>query len=256
MRPAWTSRKASNVAKSWNWSYSKLKNYETCPRRHYEIDVAKNYVEKKEPGGPLDWGDKVHDAMKRALTGQAPVAPDGSGIVVGAPGTLPPEMSSYQPWIERVKRGPGTLLVEQKYAITADFKATQYFANNVWLRSIGDVVRVHGDVGLTIDWKTGRRKEDSVQLLLVAQCLFSFYPLLKVVRSEFVWLQEDSFEEGRSTEIVTRQSLALAWVGILDRVAALEEANKALAFPPKPGALCQKYCAVTSCPFHGKDGRR
>ncbi len=29
--------------KEWSWSYSKLKNYEVCPKRHYEVDVLKNY---------------------------------------------------------------------------------------------------------------------------------------------------------------------------------------------------------------------
>lgn len=236
------------MVKVWNWSYSKLKNYETCPRRHYEIDVAKNYAEKKVPGGPLDWGDKVHTAMADALTDAAPKAPDGSGIVVGLPGQLPPEMSSYQHWIEKVKQGPGRLLTEQKYAITEDFKATQYFANNVWYRGIGDVVRVNGDVGLILDWKTGSKKEDPVQLLLMAQCLFSFYPLLRVVRSEFIWLQDDD----HSQEIITRQRLALEWVGILDRVAALKDANTAQSYPPKAGALCKKWCVVQSCPFWGK----
>lgn len=239
------------MAKSFNWSYSKIKNYETCAKRYYEIDVAKNFAEAKVPGGPLDWGDKVHFAMAAALRNEAPLAPDGSKIVVGAPGTLPPEMASYQHWIDKFKKGPGHLLVEQKYAITKDFGATQYFANNVWYRGIGDVVRVDGPVGLIGDWKTGAVKEDPVQLLLMAQCLFSFYPLLKVVRSEFIWLQDDS----HSKEIITRQRLALEWIAILDRVAALEEATKAQAFPPKPGALCKKWCVVNTCPFWGKGTR-
>lgn len=238
------------MAKEWNWSYSKLKNAEACPKRHYEIDVAKNFVEKKEPGGPLDWGDKVHSAMADALANNSPKDPDVKTLIVGTPGQLPPMMADYQKWIERVKRGPGHLLIEQKYAITRNFAATHYFANNVWYRGIGDAVRVAGDVGLIIDWKTGRIKEDSVQLKLMAQCLFSFYPLLKVVRSEFIWLQEDD----HTAEIVTRESLAMDWVGILDRVAALEDMHKAQAFPPKPGALCKKWCAVNTCPFWGKGG--
>lgn len=236
------------MAKEWNWSYSKLKNFETCGKRHYEIDVAKNFAEQKVPGGPLDWGDKVHDAMKAALTGQAPLAPDGSGIVVGAPGQVPPEMASYQPWVEKVRNGPGILLTEQKYAITRQFAATQYFAHNVWYRGIGDAVRVNGDVALIVDWKTGQKKEDSVQLKLMAQCVFSFYPLVKVVRSEFIWLAEND----HTAEIVTRLSLARDWVGILDRVADLEDAHKAMAFPPKPSGLCKKYCVVKTCPFWGK----
>lgn len=236
------------TTKEWSFSYSKLKNYETCPKRHYEIDLAKSYVEVKEPGGPLDWGDQVHAAMAKALRGQVPV--DADGIAVGGPGYLPPVMEDYQHWVDKVKRGPGTLLIEQKYAITKDFKATQYFANNVWLRMIGDVVRIDGPVALALDWKTGRVPDvdDSVQLMLMAQAIFSFYPLVQHVRSEYIWLKENC----SSPEVFTRQSVALQWVALLDRVAELKAAHDAQNYPPKPNKNCKKWCVVISCPFHGK----
>src|SRR6476659_195452 len=105
------------MAKEFSWSFSKLKNYDTCGKRYYEIDVAKNYSEKEEPDGPLAWGNKVHDALAKAVTGKVP---------------LPEEMAAYQKWCDRVRAGPGTLLVEQKYAITRSLSKTQYFAPNVW----------------------------------------------------------------------------------------------------------------------------
>src|SRR5258708_567868 len=160
---------AAPKKKGYAWSYSKLKNFETCPKRHYEIDIAKSYVEEQEPGGPLDWGDRVHKALAKACTGAA---------------ALPPEMKDYQHWVDRVRAGPGTLLVEQKYAITRAFEKATYFAPDVWYRGIGDVVRLDGPVALVLDWKTGKILVDSVQLMLMAQCIFSHYPEVKMVRSE------------------------------------------------------------------------
>jgi hypothetical protein len=228
---------ATRVAgKDWSWSYSKLKNYEECPRKHYEVDLAKTYAETQDddPNSALNWGNRVHDSFKRALTGEAP---------------LPKEMEQYQVWVDRVLAGPGKLLVEQKYAINRMFQKTAYFANDVWVRMIGDVVRIDRDIALVLDWKTGKIIEDSVQLMLMAQALFSHYPDLTHVRSEFVWLKHDC----TSPELFTRQEVADQWVGLMDRVTSLEQAHLLQQYPPKPGRLCKNYCPVQSCP-HWKKG--
>lgn len=225
---------ARTKGKEWSWSYSKLKNYEVCPKRMYEIDIAKNYQEPEDPDGPLAWGNRVHKALAAALS--TPSTP------------LPAEMAQYQNWVDRVQKGPGQLLIEQKYAITRDFQPTTYFAPNVWYRGVGDVVRVDRDIALVLDWKTGKILEDSVQLMLMAQCLFSHFPNLKYVRSEFVWLKDDC----TSPELFTRQEVGDQWTGLLDRVKAMEVSSQQMNYPPKPGRLCRSYCAVASCPFYKK----
>lgn len=224
--------------KEWAWSYSKLKNFEVCPKRHYEVDLCKNFNDNIDPvtGKPnpaLEEGNQTHDALAKACSGAQP---------------LPEKYKRYQIWVDRVLAGPGQLLVEQKYAITRDFRPTTYFARDTWFRGIGDVVRIDGPVALVIDWKTGKVLEDSVQLMLMAQCLFSHYPQLKRVRSEFVWLKD----ECTTPEVFTRQEIAEQWVALLPRVNGLERAAKELTYPPKPGGLCKKYCPVQSCPFWRK----
>lgn len=223
-------------AKEWAWSYSKLKNYETCPKRHYEIDILKSVAEVQEPGGPLDWGNKAHDALAKACAGVA---------------LLPEPFMEYQAWVDRVRAGPGELLVEQKYAITRQFGQTKYFAKDVWYRGIGDIVRLYKDVALILDWKTGKILEDPVQLMLMAQCIFSHYPQVERVRSEYVWLKDDC----TTPEVFDRKEVADQWIALLPRVRALEAASKTQTFPPKPSGLCKKHCVVTSCPFHGKGAR-
>lgn len=222
--------------KDWSWSYSKLKNFEVCPKRMYEVDLSKNYVEKAEPGGALDRGNRVHDVLAKSLGKSEP---------------LPAEMAQFQVWVDRVRRGSGDLLVEQKFAITRAFQKTTYFANDVWYRGIGDVVRIDRDLALVLDWKTGKILEDSVQLMLMAQCIFSHYPMVQHVRSEFVWLKYDC----TTPELFSRQEVADQWVGLMDRVNGMEQAAQQMNYPPKPGRLCRNYCPVTSCPFHGKGAR-
>lgn len=221
-------------AKEWSWSYSKLKNFIVCPKRMYEVDILKSFSDGG--GEALLWGNEVHEALKVALKNNTP---------------LPATMKQYQYWVDRVRRGAGQLLVEQKYAITRDFRPTTYFANDVWYRGIGDVVRLNGVVALVLDWKTGKILEDSVQLMLMAQCLFSHFPEITHVRSSFVWLKDDC----ETPELLTRQEVADQWRDLLPKVLEMETAAKTLTYPPKPGHLCKNWCPVTSCPFHGKGSR-
>jgi PD-(D/E)XK nuclease superfamily protein len=218
------------VVKPFSWSFSKYKNFEVCPKRHYEVDLAKNYTDSTEQ---LDWGNSVHKALADACSGKSP---------------LPATMTEYQPWVDRVRAGPGELLVEQKYALTKDFQPTEYFGARAWYRGIGDVVRIDGPVGLGLDWKTGTPKHDSRQLMLLAQCIFAFHPEVKRVRTEFVWLKEDY----TTPEIFDRDTIRNEWLPILEGVKLMERAALNVDYPPKPGKLCANWCPVISCPFHGK----
>jgi hypothetical protein len=220
--------------KEWSWSYSKLKNYNTCPKRHYEIDIAKNYV---DGGEGLVYGNEVHDVLAKACSGKAP---------------LPEAHKALQIWVDRVHKGPGTLQVEQKYAITRDFKKTTYFARDVWYRGIADVVRIDGPVALALDWKTGKVLEDPVQLMLMACCLFVHFPELQRVRAEYIWLKD----ECTSPEVFDRAEVARELSKLLPNIDLLERASKELNYPPKPNGLCMKFCKVVSCPHHGKGSRR
>lgn len=219
------------MSKAFSWSFSKLKNDEVCPKRHYEIDLAKNYSDGDN--SQMLWGNKVHDEFKKALTGD---------------GVLPVQMKDWQHWVDRLRTGPGELMVEQKYALTRDFQPTEYFSPRVWYRGIADAVKLYGSVALAVDWKTGKIKEDYVQLMLMAQCIFAFHPEVKKIKTIFAWLAEDC----ETTETYTRLDVANAWVGLLPRVEAYEDQVKNQSFPPKPGKLCFKYCPVQSCPYHGK----
>lgn len=228
------------MAKQWAWSYSKLKNFETCPKRHYEVDIAKSV--KEAEGEALVWGNRVHAELAKACS-------------LG--GTLPAEMAEYMPWVEKVRAGAGELMVEQKYAITKEFGKTDWFAPNAWFRSIGDVVRVTGRAALILDWKTGKVVEEPVQLALMAQCIFAHYPTVEIVQSKYVWLKyvNDEDQADTTTEYFRRHDMPGLWASLLGRVSAMEQAHLTSTYPPKPGFLCKRYCPVVSCPHHGKDNR-
>jgi hypothetical protein len=199
--------------------------------RWSEIRLLKHFQDA--PGPEMLWGNRVHQAIAKTLNPGAP---------------LPDEMLMYQKWIDKVKSLPGKIYVEQKYAINKDFQPTTYFADDVWYRGIGDVVKVGGTRAAILDWKTGKIKVDSVQLMLMAQCVFSHFPEVEKVHTGFVWLKEDC----TTPEEFTRQAVADQWPSLLERVASMKNAYDTDDFPPKPSGLCKRHCPVTTCKYHGK----
>jgi hypothetical protein len=220
--------------KPFTWSYSRIKNYETCPKRYYNIDVAKNF---KEPDNEeLTYGNTLHKVLADAISGKNP---------------LPEGYKKFQKYVDRVTKAQNPnaqILVEQQLAITKDFGPTTWFGDDVWFRGVLDAVKIVGPVAAILDWKTGKIVEDGIQLALFAQCLFSHHPQVQKIRTEFVWLKHDATTRAD----FSRADMVGVWAGLLPRVITLENAHKAMEFPPKSGGLCRKYCAVTSCPHNGE----
>jgi hypothetical protein len=193
--------------------------------------VQKNWPE--EDSEQLIYGNRVHEAMAAALRG----------------GSLPAEHQLYQPWINKINRTAGELMVECKWGLTADFKPTPWMSSKVWLRAIADAVKLDKDVALVVDWKTGKSQNaDPVQLMLTSLVMFCHFPQLQCVRSDFVWLQEDD----HTTQVLYRNEVADTWADILPRVKQLEQATDDNEFPPKPGRFCRSWCPVKSCEYWGK----
>src|SRR5260221_6599354 len=221
------------MAKPFTWSFSKLTSFETCPKQHYEVDLCKTY---KEDSTALLWGNEVHKAFELAIAQRK---------------HLPETMKEWNKWVAVALKAHGKVEVEKQFALTEQFTPTAYFGRDVWYRGKCDVVIVNGENAVAFDWKTGSIKKDSVQLMLMAQCIFAHYPQVKTVRTFFVWLKENTFSE----ETYDRQEVANAWTGLLLRVSLMRQANETQTFPPKPSGLCRKHCPVVSCPFHGKGAR-
>ena len=218
--------------KAFAWSFSRLKNFETCPRKYQQVDVLKAYGENTEQ---LDWGNAVHKALAENLSKGTP---------------LPVGMEDYKSWRDNIVTEPQDykLLVEQQLAITIDFKPTKYFANDVWFRAVVDVAKIRGRIALCVDWKTGKIIDDSVQLALTAQCIFAHHPEVEYVRSEYVWLKEDA----TTGAVLKRSDMMGLWSVLLPRVNQLKHATDTGQYPPKPSGLCRKYCPVTSCEHNGR----
>jgi PD-(D/E)XK nuclease superfamily len=221
--------------KEFAWSFSKLKAFEDCPRRFHETTILKDKW-PEERSEQLEWGDAVHVALAKALK-------------TGEP--LPTQFQLYQPWIDKVVRTPGEMLVEDqcKWAINRKFKPVPWFAKDVWLRSVADVVKLDPPAALVVDWKAGKSANgDPIQLILTSLMLLVQFPKIQCVRSDFVWLQEDH----QTTQVLYRNEAPDRWAALIPRIKRLQEAVVNEEFPPKPGRFCKRWCPVQSCEFWGK----
>lgn len=243
----------------WSFSYSKLKNFETCPKRHYHIDfLAKDHPLKiSEPENEeLVAGKMIHDLLAQRIERGTPI----------------PEFHAHvlEPWAQRVLNGHknaaayrqatgASIFVERQYAIDKDFAPTPWFEKDAkiagkkppWYRGIADVLIVNGDVALYRDWKTGKIKDDPVQLALTAATVFAHHPKVQVVGAMFSWI----YENEDSKIVIERGDLPKIWSDVMPRIKALRHAHDTHTFPPKPGGLCAKYCPVHHCPEHPDHGQ-
>jgi hypothetical protein len=222
-----------NKPKQFAWSYTKLKNFETCPKRYFHIDVEKTF--KEDPNNEhLRYGEFVHEGLANRINSEHT--------------PLSPTIAKLEPWAEKILHPPyDRILVEQQMAIREDLQPTAWFDNDVWFRGIADVIKKAGPVALAIDWKTGNIKEDGVQLALIAACVFAHHPEIMKIRTEFVWLKEDA----TSRADFSREDMPEVWAKLLPRVSRLKLAHDTMSFPPTPNGLCRKFCTVTACPYHG-----
>jgi hypothetical protein len=225
-----TARPAQRGPRAFSWSYSKLKNYEVCPQRHYQVDIAKAF--KDEEGEQLAWGNQLHDVLAKAIGKGEP---------------LPKGFEKYQPWVDKMLEGEFKVDVELKLAITENFEPCAFFDDKAWFRGVIDVLKRTTAVALIGDWKAGKILEDSVQLALFAQLIFSHYPNIQKVRTEFIWLKHDA----TTREDFDRRDMQELWAALAPRVDMLKQAHTTGEYPVKPGGLCRRYCPVTSCVHHG-----
>lgn len=228
-----TYRNGAPAKKPFSWSFSKLKNFEACPKKHFHVDLQKDF--KEEEGEALLHGNLLHKAAADRITKETP---------------LPPGLEYLEEWITNrnlTKSSKSTILVEQKLALTREFGACGYFDKGAWYRGVADVLKIMGPVALAMDWKTGAIKEDSVQLGLMAACIFAHHPNVQSIRTEYVWLAHNA----TSTVDFKRSDMPAFWRNLWPRIEALEHAYNTTTYPAKQGGLCRRWCPVSSCGFHG-----
>lgn len=222
---------STTVVPGFAWSYSQLKNYETCPKRYYHYNVAKDVVEPSTP--QLDEGNALHKAFELRVKNGTP---------------LPMGLAYHEPFISKLANAQGAVYAEQKLALTSSFTPVSFFGKGAWFRTVADYTCVNGKLAVIIDYKTGKPSEDLTQCQLLAATVFTHQPEVQRVRTALAFVNHNHIEPAE----FVREGLTEIWGEILPRVKVVERARATQEYPPKPSGLCKRYCSVTSCPYYGK----
>lgn len=230
--------------KPFAWSHSALSAFDTCPRQYEEVKVLRNYQDQSNPAAL--WGDEFHKAAEKYIETKC-----GLGVA-----TLPANMLMYEDYLLPFVTRPGKTLAEQKYALTLQLAPCDFYAKNVWLRGIVDVLTIDGHVAHVDDHKTGKnRKKDMQQLIIFALLVFYHNPEVDTCHTAFHWLQHGFSETAKDRETFYRHQIPQLWESLLPKLERFKAAFHHGVFPPKPSGLCRKYCVVKTCEYFGS-GRR
>ena len=217
---------------SFAWSFTSLGMFRTCPKQYEEVRVLKNFVEVRDEKAL--WGDRVHKAIEAALRDGTP---------------LPYGMDVYEPVVAKFRTLRGTLHVENQLAITEGFQPCEWFDKQTWCRGIIDALWIDGVVAKAVDWKTGKFKPNSDQLVLFALLVSHHYPEVQEVRTMFMWLKT-----GQSGKVAkfTRDQIPKMWEPFMIDVQRLRNCMDTSTWVPKTSGLCSQWCPVVTCQYNGK----
>lgn len=221
------------MKRAFAWSFSVLDMFEVCRKKYWHLKVEKD-VKDSDSQASQD-GKFVHEAMR-------------ARVIDGVP--LPIKLRQHEKLAKRFADAKGEKHGEMQLALNKKFEPRDWFAKDVWVRAILDLLIVRGKTAVLVDWKTGKRKERYDQLQLSAAVLSRYMPEIEKFVLVFVWLKDGEVSDPVT---LTKKEMRNVWTEFLPRVQAITDAIKTTTFPATKSGLCG-WCPVTSCPhWYDKD---
>jgi PD-(D/E)XK nuclease superfamily len=201
------------------YSYSFFSDLENCPRKAQHKYVLKD-VEKGDSDA-LILGRVTHERMENRLKGLTPTAYE------------------YEPYA--VALDPHTKHVEVALAITTNEKGCGFWDKAAWFRGKVDVAVTQDDKCLIIDWKTGKPRENPLELELFSTLIWRNNTDLRHFEGRYVWLKDMRVGKAHALDPIA----GLNYVKRRDvEVQAL--LRRGGEWPANSGPLCG-YCPVKTC---------
>ena len=215
------------------WSYSRLNNYETCPKKFFHSSVRKDVVEGESEA--MRYGKMVHKALE---------------LRVGKKKPMPLNLRYLEKYAAQLANAKGEKLTEMQLAIDKNFEPCSWFAKETWCRAILDLAIVKGSHAIVFDYKTGKISSDFTQLRLAGVLLMLHMQEIQTVGLSYLWTKDKKITSYEHT--LTREDIKTVVLEFMPRLKKYEQAHRTDSFPARPGYLCKSYCAVVACPYHGE----
>lgn len=215
------------------WSHSALKDFEGCARRYHEVKVLKKHPFKQTDAAL--YGERLHKACEAYVKEGIPVEP---------------EFDFALPVVDALVKKPGRKLAEYKMALTKNLQPCEWFAKNVWVRGMADLLIVDDDnlLAWVVDYKSGNNKyPDRDQLTLMSMMVFEHFPHVRKVNSALLFLVKDTMIK----QTMLREDKDDHWWRYRERVAKIDACHENGVWNPNHTPLCG-WCPVTTCEFNPK----
>ena len=223
-------------------SFSRLSTFEQCQAQFDYLYVSKRV--SNESNEHSDYGDRVHKLLEAKGRGEL----DESTLSDEGKSTL----ERWGPVVDKITSIAGDKYYEHQMAVNKDLQPTGWFAPDVWIRSIADVLVVDGATAYCLDYKTGKVKENPTQLQLFAAMVMFHFPEVQTVKTSFIWLKFDEVTNAK----YERRFLGALWSALQPRFNKVQEIIDLGVFSAKPSGLCPWCSAKNICPDARLKGRR
>lgn len=211
-------------------SFSRLSVFDQCALRYDRQYVT---ADVKDTGGTAsNYGNRVHSDFEHYLRDGAP---------------LPDDVAKFKSVLDKVKAVPGEQHYELQMAVRADKTPCDWFARDAWMRGIADLAIINGDTAYAADWKTGKPKDDTQQMQLMAAFIFTLYPQVQTVTAMYVWLFHPHVAS--PPLVFQREQAPQLWAHFERKVQRVEDAIVQGVFQPKPSGLCPWCPAYDTCNY-------
>ena len=215
------------------WSFSRLNNFENCPKKFWHESVRKDVP--FEESEAMRYGKMVHKALE---------------LRVGKKKPLPLNLRYLEKYAALLANAKGKKLCEQQLAIDSGFEPCDWFSKQTWCRAILDLAIINHGHAVVFDYKTGRISSDFTQLRLAGVLLMLHMPEVQTVDLSYLWTKEKTITSYEDR--LTREDIKTVVLEMMPRIKKYERAHRMESFPARPGFLCKKWCPVKQCPYHGE----
>lgn len=198
-------------------SYSSMSTFLQCPRRYEAQYITKSHKDK--PFDATDRGNRVHAEIEAYLKGER----------ADIPSETPRDA------LLDVLRKAGAK-AEVPLAVRHDGTPCDFWDTGARLRGKMDVIVNLDGVLIGIDWKTGKRRDNSLQAAVYGFMLVAHYPG-HPIRVVF-----DYLSNGRDAAIHYTPEMGDRVLNLMDDIETVQH------FPPKPSGLCG-WCPVDTCEY-------
>lgn len=224
-------------------SYSRLNVFEQCQARFDYQYVSKRVQDQMNPAAA--YGDRVHKTLE-SFAKAAKAGPEQLAAVkaLASSDEEKQTIARWGPVVDTILAKPGEKLFEHQMAVNRQLEPVDWFAKDVWLRSIADVLVVDGDTAYVLDYKSGKVKDNPTQLQLFAAMAMWHYPQVTKVKTSFIWLMYDEVTNSH----YERRFLGALWRALEPRFVHVQDTIELGVFKTNPSGLCPYCPAFQLCP--------